>query len=303
MIGLVLPGLAPSSYEEVKDFIETNPFAKKRFQEASDIIGYSLAEAFREATEDQHEVIESAFLANSIALLDYFYERYGLHPDYSIGASFGGMSVAVQSGGLTFGECLWLTHESAKHSKTYFQQMDEEYHTHFIFNLSLEETEELINDFQAKGMELELVGHLEKVVCLCGEKSVVQSLKEVINQRSKCFSLHTMKQPIHSRLLTELKHQLRDKFYSQVVFKPLQVPIISDVDGHIYKQSEELKQMLLDGYDHPVRWDLVSKSMKQEHIETAYVVGPRNLFTQLLKYEFETIGISPDTVMHQVGIS
>ncbi|EMT51771.1 hypothetical protein I532_15551 [Brevibacillus borstelensis AK1] len=303
MIGLVLPGLAPSSYEEVKDFIETNPFAKKRFQEASDIIGYSLAEAFRAATEDQHEVIESAFLANSIALLDYFYERYGLHPDYSIGASFGGMSVAVQSGGLTFGECLWLTHESAKHSKTYFQQMDAEYHTHFIFNLSLEETEELINDFQAKGMELELVGHLEKVVCLCGEKSVVQSLKEVINQRSKCFSLHTMKQPIHSRLLTELKHQLRDKFYSQVVFKPLQVPIISDVDGHIYKQSEELKQMLLDGYDHPVRWDLVSKSMKQEHIETAYVVGPRNLFTQLLKYEFETIGISPDTVMHQVGIS
>ncbi|MED1873395.1 hypothetical protein [Brevibacillus borstelensis] len=303
MIGLVLPGLAPSSYEEVKDFIETNPFAKKRFQEASDIIGYSLAEAFREATEDQHEVIESAFLANSIALLDYFYERYGLHPDYSIGASFGGMSVAVQSGGLTFGECLWLTHESAKHSKTYFQQMDAEYHTHFIFNLSLEETEELINDFQAKGMELELVGHLEKVVCLCGEKSVVQSLKEVINQRSKCFSVHTMKQPIHSRLLTELKHQLRDKFYSQVVFKPLQVPIISDVDGHIYKQSEELKQMLLDGYDHPVRWDLVSKSMKQEHIETAYVVGPRNLFTQLLKYEFETIGISPDTVMHQVGIS
>jgi [acyl-carrier-protein] S-malonyltransferase len=303
MIGLVLPGLAPSSYEEVKDFIETNPYAKKRFQEASDIIGYSLAEAFREAKEEQHEVFESAFLANSIALLDYFYDRYGLQPHYSIGASFGGMSVAVQSAGLTFAESMWLTHESAKHARGYFQRMDGEYHTHFIFNLSLEETEELIKSFNSKGMELELVGHLEKVVCLCAEKSVVQSLKEVINQRSKCFSLHTMKQPIHSRLLTDLKHQLRDKYYSQVVFKPLQSPIISDVDGHIYKDPEELKQMLLDGYDHPVRWDLVSKSMKQKQIKTAYVVGPRNLFTQLLKYEFKTVGISPDTVMHQVGIS
>ncbi|USG66593.1 hypothetical protein NDK47_04640 [Brevibacillus ruminantium] len=303
MIGLVLPGLAPSGYDEVKDFVEKSPYAQKRFHQASEVIGYSLAEAFREAKEGQQEVMECAFLANTIALLDYFYEHYGVQPDYAIGASFGGMAVAVQSGGVTYEECVWLTHESARHSTTFFEQMDGEYQTHFIYNMSLAETEEVIRSFEAAGMELELVGYLEKVVCLCAEKKVIQALKEVINQKSKCFSLHTMKQPIHSRKLTELKHQLQEKYYNQISFKPLHIPIISDVDGHIYTDSQTLKQMLLDGYDHPVRWDLVTKSMKAKQLDTAYVVGPRNLFAQLLKAEYQTIGISPDSVMQQVGIS
>ncbi|CAM4057010.1 hypothetical protein BAMA_00585 [Bacillus manliponensis] len=295
MNGLVLPGLAPSHYQEVESFIKNSPFAIQRFKEASEVLGYSLVDAFKEAEVDEApEVYEVCFLANSIALLDHYYNHYNCQPDFAIGVSFGGMSAAVQTNTLAYDEAVWLTHEAAKQAKAFFKQMDGEYQTHFIYNMSLNEAKTIIKEFQLKGMYLELVGFLEKVVCLCGEAKTIKLLKEKINTKPKCVSLHTMKQPIHSILLKDLHQQLKKGLYNQVNFKPMETAIISDVDGDVIKDTELFKQSLLDGYDNPVRWDLVTDTMRKQKIEQVYVVGPRNLFAQLLKNEFNTVRIGPE---------
>ncbi|MGR6009561.1 hypothetical protein ACT7CZ_21635 [Bacillus cereus] len=209
MKGIVLPGIAPSSYREVEFFINNDSFAIQRFKEASEVLGYSLVSAFREADETNQEVYEVCFLANSLALLDHFYKRYNYQPDFTIGVSFGGMSAAVQTNTLTYAEAVWLTHEAAKKSKEFFKQMKEDYQTHFIYNMSLDEAKTIIRQFQAEGMYLELVGFLKKVVCLCGEAKTIKLLKEKVNTIPKVSSLHTMNQPIHSVLLKRLKSTVR----------------------------------------------------------------------------------------------
>lgn len=301
MNGLVLPGLAPSSYQEVESFIKTNPFAIQRFKKASEVLGYSLIDAFREAkVEENQEVYEVCFLANSISLLDHYYNHYNCQPDFAVGVSFGGMSAAVQTNTLAYDEAVWLTHEAAKQAKAFFKQMDGEYQTQFIYNMSLDEANKIIEEFQLKGMYLELVGFLEKVVCLCGEAKTIKILKEKINTKSKCVSLHTMKQPIHSILLKDLNQQLKKGLYNQVNFKPMQTAIISDVNGDVIKDTEVFKQSLLDGYDNPVRWDLVTDTMRKQNLKQVYVVGPKNLFAQLLKNEFNTVRISPELLENKV---
>ncbi|MDA1585493.1 hypothetical protein PDK27_17045 [Bacillus cereus group sp. TH230-1LC] len=296
MKGIVLPGIAPSSYREVEFFINNDSFAIQRFKEASEVLGYSLVSAFREADETNQEVYEVCFLANSLALLDHFYKRYNYQPDFTIGVSFGGMSAAVQTNTLTYAEAVWLTHEAAKKSKEFFKQMKEDYQTHFIYNMSLDEAKTIIRQFQAEGMYLELVGFLKKVVCLCGEAKIIKLLKEKVNTIPKVSSLHTMNQPIHSVLLKDLKVQLEHELFNQIRFKPMKTSIISDVNGEVITDSELFKQSLLDGYDNPVRWDLVTDTMKKQEVSQTFVIGPRNLFAQLLKQDFNIVRISPDEI-------
>lgn len=296
MNGMVLPGLAPSTYADVKGFLHHSEFAKKRFEEASEVIGYSLYEAFKKSSELDYEVRESSFLANTIALLDHYHEDYHVEPDILIGPSFGGMATAIKTESLTYSEIIWLTHEAAKVARDFYQNSEELYQTMFIYNLSVEEANDLVNEFLKKNMYLELVGNLEKVICLCGPSTSIKLLQEKINHTSKVMATHTMQQPIHSKLLSDLKERLRVEVFNQVEFKPLKYDVISDVNGNLVRDPIEFKQTLLDGYDHTVRWDLVTNTMREMNLQTIYVVGPQNIFSQLLKKEWETIVITPRTV-------
>lgn len=300
MNGLILPGLAPSTYEDVESFLHHSEFAKKRFKEASEVIGYSLYEAFKNSTENDYEVRECSFLANTIALLDHFQEDYHLEPDIIVGPSFGGMATAVKTESLTYSEVIWLTHEAAKISRNYYQEFDEMYQTMFIYNLSFEDANDIVNKFKANNMYLELVGNLGKVICLCGPTTSIKVLREKINHKSKVMATHTMQQPIHSKLLTNLKEKIKVEIFDQLTFKTLKYDIISDVDGDLVRDPVTFKQTLLDGYDHTVRWDLVTNTMREIELQAIYVVGPQNIFSQLLKKEWETIVVSPKSFQKNV---
>jgi [acyl-carrier-protein] S-malonyltransferase len=297
MEALLLPGLAPSAYTEVDEFINRSPHALKRFSEASSVIGYSLIDAFREAGDKDYEVKECAFLANSVALMDHYTDLFGSKPEFTIGPSFGVMGAAVSTQTLTYDEAVWLTYESAKVSKLFYNQLKGDYHTHFIYNLSLKEALSIVENFNSENKYLELVGYLEKVVCLCGPAAVISDLKDYLNNKPKCFSLHTMKQPIHSSCLKPLHQKLKKGLFNEIKFKPLRNTFISDVSGELINDPEEFKQSLLDGYDNPVRWDLVKKQIVNLELKDIYVVGPKNLFIQLLKNDVNTIEISPEKAL------
>ncbi len=291
--GLVFPGLAPSTYGDVKQFLDHSEFAKKRFKEASDVIGYSLYEAFMESTDLDYEIRECAFLANTIALLDHYHENYQIEPDVVVGPSFGGMATAVKTESLTFPEVIWITHESALRAKKFYRNLSDSYQTMFIYNLSTTDATNLVNEFRENDLYLEFVGNLGKVICLCGTKVSIRLLKEKIKRKSKVMATDTMNQPIHSKILTSLKEELRGEIFNSLTFRPLKYNIISDLNGDIIKNPETLKQILLDSYDHSVRWDLITKKMKELGIQNNYVVGPKNLFSQLLKKQWNTIVVDP----------
>ncbi|MBO2535962.1 hypothetical protein [Rummeliibacillus suwonensis] len=296
MKGLILPGLAPSFYSEVVEFVETNPHAVKRFEQASKVLGYSLLDAFKVATVYDNEVMECAFFVNTIALTDCFEEQYKVKPDIVICPSFGGMAAAVYLQSVTFEEGLLISYNSSLLSNKWFEKM-EEYHTIFIYNLSAEDRQLLIENYKSNGDLLEVVGIIDKVTAICGKAPIIKKLKKEINRKEKCISLYVMYYPIHSQLLSKMKFDIKEKVFDKVEIKQPNIPVISDVSGELVKSTEAFTKMLLDGYDHAVRWDLVSKRLEETEIENLYIVGPKNLFSQLLKNKYPTISLDPYTVM------
>src|SRR5699024_3874617 len=55
---LFFPGLVPSRYSIISEYIANDPYARHRFTELSEILGYSLVEAYREADIYDWEVYE-----------------------------------------------------------------------------------------------------------------------------------------------------------------------------------------------------------------------------------------------------
>lgn len=296
MKGLILPGLAPSYYSEVKDFVERNPYAVQRFQEAQKILGFSLLDAFKEATVHDNSVMECAYFVNTIALLDNALENDSFQPDVVISPSFGGMAAAVYLDSLAFDKALILTHESALISAHWFEQM-EEHHTIFIYNLSVKDSEQIIEEYKKRGESLEIVGYIDKVIAICGRAPIIQELKNEINKKEKCIVIYTMYYPIHSKNLAMLKNEIKVNCFDKVDIKTPKIKVISDVTGKFIDNNHDLVEMLLDGYDNPVRWDLIEQQINNLSIEELHIVGPKNLFSQLLKNKYHTVSVNPHSVM------
>ncbi len=295
MDAMLMPGLAPSSYSEVSKFINQSKFAKKRFDEASKVIGFSLEESFKLATEMDHEVKETAFMANTMALIDHYKEQIQREPHFVIGPSFGVLAAAVQTQTLSYQDAIWFAYKSAKLSKDYYEELNERYVTHFVYNLSIEDAYYYVDYFQEDEKYIEITGFMDKVLCFTGPTNTIEELKTLLNKKKKCFSLHTMKQPIHSKILTNLRNRIENDLISQLSFEQLSKPYISDVNGEVTKDSNDFIESLLGGYDNPVRWDLVVQQIKANKIERIDIIGPKNLFSQLLKDQVHINDINPDT--------
>lgn len=300
-VAVVFPGLAPSDYESVKAFVETSPYARQRYDEASEILGFNLQDAFAQADEDQWEVYQCAFLANSVALADWAENNQGMKPSLCVGASFGGVAAAVYTQCLTFREALLLTRESTLEEKQYFSTLEESIGTHFFYRVSFEKVQEMVQDFCAQDRWVEISAYLsDQIHAVCATFDTIEHLKKKIREE-KGISLHTMKRPIHCSKLNALKERIRQKVYNRFLFEPLALPFVSDVDGALVKTPNEMKTALLDGYDYPVQWPKTIETLKHQQVKKAFVVGPQNLFGPLTKEHFEVSIVSPDMALERAG--
>ncbi|PTM58842.1 ACP S-malonyltransferase [Desmospora activa] len=300
-VAVIFPGLAPSDYESVKDFVEKSPYAHRRFEYASEILGFSLRKSFREATEDQWEVFQCAFLANSLALSDWAEEKLGMKPSVCVGASFGGFGAAIYTGSLSYNETLLLTYESTLQEKQNFSGFDEEMGTHFFYRLTLNQVQDMIHNLREQGHWVEFSSYLsEDIHAVCATVEAIEIIKQEI-RKQKGISLHTMKRLVHSSKLKNFKDHTLKTVYNRFSFRDLTIPFVSDVDGMILEKGEDLKNALLDGYDHPVRWPETVNTLKRLQVSKVFVVGPRNLFGPLSKEHFEVAIVSPEMTLESVA--
>lgn len=297
---IVFPGLAPSTYETVKDFVEENPYARRRFAEADEVLGFSLIDAFKDAQEEDWEINECAFLVNTVALADYAVDHFSLDPAYCVGSSFGATAGAVFTGSITFREALWLSYQSTVREKAYADKNLKGYQSDFIYRYPLEKARKLVKEYAQKGEWLEIASYLsDDLMAVCGKEHVIQEVKKRVRQE-KGISLFTMNRLIHCSELKEIREQLGREVHSQVTFGPARIPMISDIDGSIFDQPHTIKTTLLDEYDRAIRLDLAIETMKQAGIEKVHIIGPRNIFGPLMRDAFDVQLISPETVQKAI---
>jgi [acyl-carrier-protein] S-malonyltransferase len=295
-VALFFPGLIPTRYDTISEFVATNEQARRRFAEADEVLGYSLIGAYRDAAIYDWEVYEAGFMALSLGLADWAEENLGGRPTVCGGQSFGAFMAAVRAGALSYAEGLQLVQRSVVVERDYFDSLAEPLGCHFFYRLPYDTVAALIKEFEARGEWVELSVALDdEVHAVSATMATLERFEQRVREEGG-FPFYTMNRAEHCSAVSGLRRRLQDEVYSTVEWRPARIPVVSDVDGRLLTDPEELKQDLLDGWTTPVHWETVIRGLKDAGVEEVWIPGARSMFARITKNSFVTRVISPKLV-------
>lgn len=116
-LGFLFPGQGAQVVGMVGDIGAVETAVSRRFEEASDALGFDLGDIVGNGPAErlnQTEVTQPALLTAGVALLDVWRRRSGAEPEVVAGHSLGEYSALVAAGSLEFANAVVLVHERGK---------------------------------------------------------------------------------------------------------------------------------------------------------------------------------------------
>ncbi|MEU9893377.1 ACP S-malonyltransferase [Streptomyces phaeochromogenes] len=294
---LFFPGLTPTTYDAISDFVTTHKHAERRFSEADEVLGYSLAEAYKKASIYDWEVYQSGFMALTLALSDWAEEHYGEQPGLCGGQSYGAVMAAVRAGTLTYADALLLMARSVQVEQDHFASQPEPIGCHFFYRLSYDTVMRLIEEFRAQGEWMELsIAFDASVHAVSARLEALARFEDRVRQEGG-IPFYTLDRAEHCSANARLRDRLADEVYGSVTWHDPEIPFISDVDGRLLASGAEIRQDLLDGWTTPVHWRTIVDGISQGGGDRVWIPGPRNMFARISNRAFPTRVISPKTAL------
>ena len=104
---------------------------------------------------------------------------------------------------------------------------------------------------------------------------------ELKNKNFKFIKL-PVSSPFHCPLMNKATNTMKEKI-NETIFKDPKVEIISNVTANPTKRSEEIKRLLIDQIEKPVRWRESVNEMIESNINHFIEIGPGKVLSGLVK--------------------
>ncbi|MEI5103155.1 ACP S-malonyltransferase [Streptomyces sp. PmtG] len=296
---VVFPGMGPSRFTDVGKFMMIDPFVRKRLAAADEALGQSVLDGFRTQGTDFGEFAQVAFFINSLALADRAVETRGLKPDLCVGFSFGQKAAAAFSGALPFPDAVRLTHELARCEQRFFEEEYQDLVTLTITRVPAEALQQVLGELAERGEFHEVSGHLDEGMhMITMREQVLESFQRRISAIGG-YSLYSMKPPAHCRVLTGLRARVEEEVLSGFDLADPELPVVADHDGSLVTSADQMRTLLLDTFDHPVRWHPVVDTLRADGVRTVHVTGPDRLIHRLdvTTRHFDVVALGPEQAL------
>ncbi|MBL1110304.1 ACP S-malonyltransferase [Streptomyces sp. 5-8] len=275
---LVFPGMGPVPFAEVGRFMVASPYARDLVAVADEVLGYSLVDAFRTSPGDYSQAAQVAFFVNCLACAHWARDHLGVEPGIVAGPSFGEKAAIAYTGALELPDAIRLTAEIARCLEEYFAEEHRD-----IVTLSFVRAPR--DGLDAILAELDEAGEWHEISCHIDDGFHMVSLSEHrvawMEQRLRAIGslpLYTMRPPMHASAFRPLRDKAAREVVSRYSFADPALPVVADQDGRLLHTGEELRTMLLDGFDHPMDWPRVTTALKDAGVRRLCVAGPDGLF-------------------------
>ena len=287
-IAWLFPGQGSQKLGMGQDIIELND-AKKRFDYASDIFNknlYQICSLQPENNNDENDLNNTRntqiclFLVESI-LLDSLKSK-GYKPDYLAGHSLGEITALYAAEVLSFEECVSLIKIRSE-----LMSSADKGSMAALIGFNTDELNKLVDDIEDVVIAND---NSSSQVVLSGKKEELENLSKIIS--CKRFIFLNVSGAFHSHLMKQPSHKFSN-YLDDINFKQPIVPVISNSNPTLCKDSYELKMRLKDQMCNGVRWretmDLINDQGNEVHIVE---IGPSNVLGGLAKRHLKNIKIT-----------
>lgn len=271
MKAYIFPGQGSQFVGMGKDLYESDASAKKLFDQANEILGFSLTDVMFEGTEEdlkQTKITQPAIFLHSIVKANLAGD--GFQPDAVAGHSLGEFSALVAAKSLSFEAALTLVYKRAMAMQKACEIQPSTMAA--VLGLADEKVEEIcasISDDLVVPANYNCPGQLvisgtisgvEKAVNLCKEAG---ALKAILLQVGGAF---------HSPLMQPAQEELAAAIHATTFGAPL-CPIYQNVNAQAETDPEQIKAKLIEQLTAPVRWTQTMQNMIQAGVTEFVEVG------------------------------
>ena len=285
-IAFMFPGQGSQTVGMGKDIYERYNEAKEIYEKASEILNIDVAKLCFEGEQEELNKTKNAqiaILVTSLAILEVL-KNNGVEADICTGLSLGEYTALIYSGYLSFEDGIKLIQKRGYYMENCVPK--EEFKMAAVIGAQSSIIEKVCENLNKKGMFVVPANYnYSGQTVISGNKEAVEEATKLLNDEGirKIIELKTSG-PFHTEKLLEAK-QLFEKELEKVSFMEGKVSVIKNIDGSIYTNNDNMKEILAKHIVSPVRFDKAIKLMEDNDIDTYIEIGPGRALSGFVKKE------------------
>jgi [acyl-carrier-protein] S-malonyltransferase len=274
-----------------KELADENQHVKQRFEEADDLLGYSLTDIMLNGPAEklkQTEFTQPAIFLHSVAL----FETLEAKPDMTAGHSLGEFSAIVAAGAMRFEDGLKLVSLRGQLMQKAGEQNPGSMAA--IIGMDDEVVEIICDEATSQTFKPVVPANYNSPgqIVISGDSKAVEEAVELAKGRGcRLAKLLPVSGAFHSELMKPAFDGLEEELQS-VSFKKPVCPIYSNYTAKPTTDPDKIKENLLEQLLNPVRWTQTLQNMHEDGAVEFIEVGPGKVLQGLVKRTLKNVEIS-----------
>ena len=282
MLALIFPGQGIQKVGMGKDFFDSYPIARQIFEEANDLLGWSVSNlcflgSNLELTQTRSAQV--AIFVVEMAILRSIQNEEPIYPSFFAGHSLGEYSALVASGALSFSEGLRIV---SKRGQLMEEACQVDHGMLAVMGISLDKVKTLCEDFNQGGFVMDFACYNGPEQCvLAGDISVLSKAVEVLSQWGAKTIRLQVSGAFHSRWMQTKSHTFREEL-EKISWGEMRNAVISNVSGEPYPEDKtQWIELLSKQLYQPVNWLKTVRFLYLRGVKRFLEIGPGSLLSLL----------------------
>ncbi len=283
-VAVLFPGQGSQFVGMGRELAQAFPEARDAFQEADEVLGFSLSRLAWEGPKDELTLTKNAqpaLLVHSVAVHRVVEEELG-HVVVGAGHSLGEFSAHVAAGTLDFTDALEAVR--LRGELMFASGVECPGTMAAILGLEDEGLEEVCREVREGGRICVPANFNSRgQVVISGEvEGVEEAMEKAREAGAKRVLSLTVSGAFHSPLMEPAKAGLREKLQA-LTFSDPRYPVVSNVTADVVTQGVSAMELLVDQLTSPVRWSASVKTMVEMGADRFFELGAGSVLCGLNK--------------------
>ena len=299
---LLFPGQGSQRVGMGRDLAHEFPIARRTYDEADDVLGFSLSKLCFEGPEGELTLTkhtQPAILATSIAVLRTLLER-GLAFDIVAGHSLGEWSALVAAGALAFRDAVRLSYLRGSYMQNAVPVGEGAMAA--VMGLDLAAVQAVCDKASQPGEPVEVanINGAGQIVISGQAAAVERAIPEAKAAGAKRAIKLAVSAPFHCSLMKPAAGQLAAALAGVTLAAPV-IPVVANVTAEPTQDPVRIKELLVEQVTAPVRWEASIQAIARLGVTRAYELGSGSVLKGLVKRIAETIETTAIGEPHEVN--